>query len=242
MVVQDSSQDSLGQKTIEWVNGNPTRELNCRVTHFGTDWHAHRAWQKRPGNRAIIPGSVLHDGWYFMVGASDLVQCRGEGAVMLSHEIWAESFRWQSQPVQREPSFSQIFLQQNRQEFSGFALPENYLGISWTPPLYGMRYVVYQDTIQAMIAGPQDSLFAITHHKALGLPLERDFLANKTTETVKTHLKASGTRQWWKWGQEGWVGLEGCSQAPKCSLWVEKQYEVLKIFGRDGFFSLKNAI
>jgi hypothetical protein len=239
MLVQDSTQDSDGRKSFEFKNGEPHPELTCRVTLYPSEWHAQSAWQALPGNRTVLPGSVLSAGGYALVGGNQLIQCRSLGGGLLSHENWSESFRWAGLPVQREPGFSQLFLQQHRIDFSGFALPSNYLGLPWSPPLYGMQYQYLQDTLQAILAGPQDSLFSTRHRKTLGLTLPGN---SQEYEGIQFQISSNGIKRWWKWGREGWIGLEGCSKTPKCSLWVEKQYEVLQIFGRDGFFSLKNAI
>lgn len=252
MVLQDSGSDSLNSALAlnypegsvlpspihrsHWESRNAEEPLSLELWRFATAADAYLAWQALPGD--LSPGGdfKLGSGSQFLTHRDYLVHLGFSGSRLLSSEEIANSLVFADWKPRQEPEFAQIFLQQNRLKHSGVSLDGRFLGWNWQEPLYGMSYRWFGDTAHAFLAGPQDSAF----WKRNPFRLNHQDFAHFQREGIGKGQNSGQNTWFWRWGDDGVVGLQGCASATLCSTWVEKQYQVLGLFARDAFFRRKS--
>jgi hypothetical protein len=254
MLLVDSSSDSLQQRFLKaaglnsslnapnaqqfWQQNQDKASPWLRIWQFESAWQAQLSWQGILGER-LAPGNlVFRQGCYWLTVERALLQIGRGGNQLLSFGEVTSDFALANTSLGQEPGFSKLFLQKRRLSNSGLVLGPQFLGLSWLGPVYGMRYLWYGDTVQVVVAGPQDSLF-YTLQRAPGHckpNLGHEMSGYEESET-SCHAMA-----FWRWGSLGVVGLEGCSATVPCSTWVEQQYQALEVFGRDGYFRQKSEV
>jgi hypothetical protein len=254
MVLIDSSSDTLASRFFSatgldanlsspiaqqlWHQDQDTGSPWLRVWQFENPWQARLAWQGIVGERVSQGNLVFRQGCYWLTVEQNVLQIGKGGNQLLSLGEVTSGLSLPNARFDQEPGFSKLFLQKRRVSNSGLVLGPQFLGLRWSGPVYGMRYLWYGDTLQVVVAGPQDSLF-YTLPRAPGhcLPTQSNAMSGYEENETSCHAMA-----FWRWGSHGVVGLEGCSATVPCSTWVEQQYRALGVFERDGYFKQKSEV
>lgn len=238
--------DSAPSRFTAWPSANsweyrfrPSNEAGfpeIKVIPFDQPWHAQRAWQSLAGERSPKGDWVRTAGAFAVVAGAHLIWIEPQGAALMSaqdlQQLQVKDWRWGE-----EPTFTQLFLQRHRLLGTGWVVEPGFLGLNWQGPLYAMRYAFFGDSVQVILAGPQDS--TLYSNQIRQGPTWPWFASGRPQGEAR--LSLPGGASWnGHWGEKGLVLMEGCFAQEACRNWAQNQYQVLELFESNGFFQSKN--